>query len=172
VIEQARRPTTLDQYVDEIAEQFRASRAYADDREVLDQIFKKVQSRPSLTIANFAPLCETQPENILDLVAAQHDDGTAIAAADTLLNYVLGLLEADDFDSLNYLVGLLEKSLVAPQNERLYDDHGLARVHNVLALTYKHAPNLKRREKLRETYRRRVLQREGPQAADRAVAFI
>lgn len=110
------------------------------------------------------------PDRIMNSIKELDGSGKRIAAADLLLGYIVDLLDAKDLSSLDCLIELQNRSLV--EDVQIYDDRGLARIHNVLALTFHHASDLAHRSALRNTYRNCVAKREGTTAADNAVANL
>jgi hypothetical protein len=109
---------------------------------------------------------------VLDEVSKRHRAGQVVSAADTLLHYLVDLLDEGDMSALNMLLGALRASLKDRDNADLYDDRGLARLHNALALTLRHADKLPGRAALRAEYRDAVARREGVSAADNTVKLI
>ena len=108
--------------------------------------------------------------SLLEAVESLHWDGKPSAAADRLLNRVVELLENGDFASIDCLMELLQSSL---QNEpRLYDARGLARIHNVLAMTFDFRGELGHRALLKSRYRDAVAASEGPAVAERTTNLL
>lgn len=105
-------------------------------------------------------------------VAKLHRAGTVIGAADTLLHFLVEQLDEGDMATVNLLLGALRASVYDRANTDLYDFRGLARIHNVLALTLRSADKLPARAALRTAYRDAVTRSEGPAAADSAVALL
>jgi hypothetical protein len=109
-------------------------------------------------------------KQILKRVRTLHRAGDVIASADNLLQYVVELLDRGNFHELDLLIYKLTHSIDTEAD--LYDDRGLARVHNLLALTFRHEASLPRRGLLRSKYHERVTEREGQYIADNAVANL
>lgn len=109
---------------------------------------------------------------ILLQVRARHLTGQVVAAANILLTYVVSLLDDDNMFALNELLGSLRSSMKDRSDQVLYDTRGLARIHNVLALTLRASVRLPARDALRTEYRDAVARREGIAAADDATALL
>lgn len=162
--------------------------AYLDDYVTEQDYFTEVA--PATVLADYSPWFEEfasararsfaeQPsvvrsrerqQTILGDVIALHSAAEFIAASDTLLTYVVELLDDGDFRSLDSLVVALTD--VLQDEPGTCDDRGLARIHNVLALTTRHDQLLPGRAQLRSQYRACVAEREGQAAADAAVALL
>jgi hypothetical protein len=109
---------------------------------------------------------------VLVEVSKRHRDGRVVTAADVLLHYLVDLLDEGEMSTLNGLLGSLRASLYDRRDADLYDDRGLARLHNVLALTLRGSDKLPARAALRSAYRDAVARREGTAAADDAIGSL
>jgi hypothetical protein len=114
----------------------------------------------------------SRTNTVLAEVNKRHRAGQVVTAADTLLHYLVELLDEPDTTTLNELIGALRASLYDRRNADLYDDRGLARLHNVLALTLRSADKLPARAALRTAYRDAVERREGTDVANDAVRLL
>jgi hypothetical protein len=107
---------------------------------------------------------------LLEQVASLHASGKPSAAADCLLSRIVDLLDVDDFVGLDRLIDFLDDSL--QKQPELYDARGLARIHNVLAISFDVRERLPHRAGLKSRYREAVAKQEGSTAAERATELL
>ena len=112
------------------------------------------------------------PVQLLAEIHQLHHSSHYIKAADTLLDYLVTLLELDRMTDINELLSLLQVSLCTTTDIDLYDDNGLARIHNVLVLSLRFSHHLPARNSLRAAYKKVVEHREDRIAANRAVKYL
>jgi hypothetical protein len=163
---------SLDYYVDSVASPS-VARAYD---EWMDRFFRAVRESSAEHLMLLEPEREVKRAHraearaIIGDVSEKHRSGHYIAAADSLLHCGVDFLAAEAFDTLNDVIALITDEIRTDSD--LYSDEGLARVHSLLALTLRYDTVLSNRAALRSAYRARVGEREGVNAADRAVEYL
>jgi hypothetical protein len=95
---------------------------------------------------------------------------TDFEKTDNMLSRIIEFLDAEDYAALDILVAGVVDEL--HYDTAICSDRGLARVQNVLALTYRHAIKLPHRNALRTAFHQRVLEHEDQEHADRAIQYL
>ncbi len=126
----------------------------------------------SQSLINTPPIEIMQPDAqmVLSTAFELHDSGKFLEAADVMLNFIVDQLDAGDMHAINEMLRLQTRNLL--ERPEYYGSRGLARVHNLLALTYRHDANLASRSSLRSAYQTTVAASEGEAAARNAVANL
>lgn len=106
---------------------------------------------------------------IVNEINVLHRCGSYIEAADKMLDAIGSWLDAERFDYLDGLMTILAKELMS---ESVINDDALARIINVLSLTYSTAPVLQNRPMLRDAYRVKIEKLRGRDASMIAVAYL
>jgi hypothetical protein len=155
---------TLDKFVEEID-----VRGAAEPQRLLSEHLSSFLSSILVEANEYAR--SKHVEDLFLKIDADDRAGKHILAADTMLNYVVDLLDLGDFASLAFVLNKLRRDLmnIAPENQ---EDYNLSRVHSVLALTYRHTEKVNGRTSLRNEYHSIVSRREGQRAADDAISNL